>query len=562
MIMRGVIVAAITVIASGVIDRTPAEAQQPQPGTIAKQFEDKAKERARGKSAAPTLPDFSSQAANANKAPAFVLKGVSVNGATAIPREEIARVYRSLLGRPVSQADLLKISDGITALYRQKGYALSRAFIPAQDVKEGRVQIRVVEGHIDEVAFEGADGGLYGADQLLAAVKAERPLRLATLERGLLVVSDTPGIAIKDTMLKEVGQASGRFRLTLLLEAWRHSVSVEVDNRGTADIGPLQSFISGAAHSALIKGDVWALNVMTIPDTPEELAYLGGLAEFPLGRNGHRFGVKGYFSELRPDGIRRLFDTRINTTELGVYIGSKPIRTSERSLDLVLSAGLRHAEEKDTGGTLYDDRIQFVTFSADYQVNDHYNGTNYLVFGGRLGYGEPGSEWSDLSRFDAEGEFYKLFWTAARNQRITERWSLLLSTSGQWTSSSLLQSEQFYIGGPLLGRAFSSGELAGDSGVAGLLEIRFDSAEMMGPIRGYQLYGFIDAGIVWNNGSPIQESLSSYGAGIRVALQDEYRAGFEIALPLDYHSFANQDDGTRFYFSLSKTFRGCPLCGR
>ena len=96
---------------------------------------------------------------------------------------------------------------------------------------------------------------------------------------------------------------------------------------------------------------------------------------------------------------------------------------------------------------------------------------------------------------------------------------------------------------------FGADEFAADLG----------SAEMTGPIRGYQLYGFIDAGIVWNNGSPIQQSLSS---GIRVALQDEYRAGFEIALPLDYHSFANQDDGTRFYFSLSKTFRGCPLCGR
>lgn len=555
------VVAAIMLLGCGLTAPRSAQAQRPQPGNIADQFEAKANDRARGRRAAPSVPEFSAGPQYADKTPVFVLKGVGVTGATAVAHNELAKVYGPFLNSPVSQADLLKIANGITALYRQKGYALSRAFVPPQEVKEGRIQVKVVEGHIDDVAFEGADGRSFGAHKLLRVITTERPLRLATLERALLLLSDTPGLRIKDTTLKELGEASGRFHLTVYLEAWRLSVNVDIDNRGTADVGPLQSFISSAFSSALVQGDVWALNVMTIPNTPEELTYVGGLVDFPVGADGIRVGLRGSFSGINPDGKKGLLDTRTSTRELGVYAGFRPMRTREASLDVVISANLRHAEEQDLSGTLYDDRIQAVSLTADYQLHDRYQGSNYFAVGVRQGHGEPGSAGAGLSRFDGDGDFYKIFWNAARNQRLDGPWSVLLSTSGQWTSSQLLQSEQFYIGGPLLGRAFSTGALIGDSGLTGLLEMRFDSMREAGPIMGYQLYAFVDAGIVWSRDSPEQESLSSYGAGIRVTLQDDYRAGFEIAMPIDYHSHSSQDSGTRFLFSLSKSFKNCaPGC--
>ena len=441
-----------------------AQAQRLQPGNITDQFEAKANERARGKRTAPSVPEFSTGPQYADKTAVFVLKGVGVTGATVVAHNEFAKVYGPFLNRPVSQADLLKIANGITALYRQKGYALSRAFVPPQDVKEGRIQVKVVEGQIDDVAFEGADGRSFGAHKLLGVVTTERPLRLATLERALLLVSDTPGLRIKDTTLRELGESSGRFHLTVHLEAWRLSVNVDIDNSGTADVGPLQSFIASALSSVLIPGDVWALNVLTIPNTPEELTYVGGLVDFPVGTNGIRVGSKGYFSDINPDGKKGLLDTRIKTRELGVYAGFRPMRTREASLDLMISANLRHAEEQDLSGTLYDDRIRAISLIADYQLHDGYKGSNYFALGVRQGHGESGSAGAGLSRYDGDGDFYKVFWSATRNQRLDGPWSVLLATSGQLTSSQLLQSEQFYIGGPLLGRAFSPGALLGDFG--------------------------------------------------------------------------------------------------
>jgi hemolysin activation/secretion protein len=534
-----------------------AGAQGLQAGIITDQFEQKARERAQGEPAPPGLPDFAAGQTRAERKPLFVLTAVNVVGATVVTREQIAQIYAQFLHRPVSQADLLKITEGITETYRRRGYALSRALIPPQDVKDGRVQVKVVEGYISNILIEGNDGRRFGAQELLRPLTGERPLRLSTFERSLLLLSDTPGVRIKDTILKEVGEATGRFHLTVQLETWRAFANVDLDNRGAPETGPLQSFTTTAINSAAANGDVWALNVLTVPNSPEELVYIGGVVDFPLGTDGVRFGFKGSHSDIRPDGIQGLLHTRTKTDEIGLHAGIKVLRTRQLSLGVGILANMRHAEEHNLTGLVYDDGIWGVTLIADLQVHDKYDGSTYLVVGVRQGHGEPGSVGFALSRADAEGSFQRAFWTATRLQSLGGAWSALLSTSGQLASSPLLQSEQFHIGGPLLGRAYSAGALSGDSGMTGLLEIRFDQKLETGPILGYQLYAFVDAGTVWTRSSAGRESLSSLGGGVRFVLRDGFRAGFEVAVPVADHSPASSDPGTSFYFSLSKSFRGC-----
>ena len=549
----------LVLLSVGIAGSSPATAQRSQAGRTTEQFEAKASERAR-KRAAPPIPELAVRQQGADVKPLFVLAAVELTGVTVLARDAIGGIYQPYLGKSVSQADLLRIADGITGLYRQEGYALTRAFVPAQDVKQERIRIKVVEGYIGEVVLEGDGAERFGARGLLQAVTNERPVRLATLERHLLLLSDTPGLRITDTALEEIGQATGRFRLIVRLEAWRLFANVDLDNRGTPDIGPLQSFMSTALNSGLVQGDTWTVNLSTIPDSPQELAYMGGAVDLPVGTQGARIGVRASYSDLQPNGERRLLNTRTRTEEFGMYASLAPLRTRQASLKLTALAGLRNAEEGDDSGTIYDDRIRALSLTADYQVHDTYEGSNYFVVTLRRGLGVLGaSEKGDfqLSRSDASGEFYKVYWGFTRYQRLGGPWSALLSTTGQLASSPLLQSEEFYLGGPLFGRAFATGDLSGDSGMTGLLEVRLDQKHEVGHLKGYQLYAFLDTGIVWNRGSADHQSLSSYGAGLRLSLQDDLRAGFEVALPIDDHSPSNHDRGTRVFFSLSKSFKSC-----
>ncbi len=72
--------------------------------------------------------------------PLFVLRGVSLTGAHAIPRDQFITAYQPYLGKTVSQADLAAIAAAVSDLYRAAGFHLSRAIVPPQDIQDGPVR--------------------------------------------------------------------------------------------------------------------------------------------------------------------------------------------------------------------------------------------------------------------------------------------------------------------------------------------------------------------------------------------------------------------------------------
>ena len=122
-----------------------------------------------------------------------------------------------------------------------------------------------------------------------------------------------------------------------------------------------------------------------------------------------------------------------------------------------------------------------------------------------------------------------------------------------------MTSQQFYLGGPAFGRGYFSGDLSGDDGIAGSLELRFDQRVNTDFFKGYQLYGFVDRGTAWfRNGTEEWFSLTSAGGGVRLYFADALQADFAIAVPLDYRSPYNIESNPRFLFSVAKAFDLCP----
>jgi hemolysin activation/secretion protein len=174
----------------------------------------------------------------------MTLSSVSVTGARTIGEAAIAACYEPYIGKKVSQADLLKIAEQISQLYRDAGYHLSRAIVPAQDIKHGHITIRMIEGHIAEIVVKGDRAEEFGAQQLLAPLTAEDPSRLATLERQLLLINDRAGMRIVDSTLEEIGETTGNFRLIVTVQTWRLYITAGFDNLGSAAVGPLESYLT------------------------------------------------------------------------------------------------------------------------------------------------------------------------------------------------------------------------------------------------------------------------------------------------------------------------------
>jgi hemolysin activation/secretion protein len=547
----------------------PGEAQQPghqprpNPQQIGKTFETFQVEQTRADRAAPRMPSVARPEISADATPLFELTAVSVVGARTLPAVMIAESYRSYIGRVVSQLDLATIAGKISDLYRHAGYHLSRAIVPPQDIKNGRIRIQVIEGSIAEIVLKGQGAEQFGVRSLLDVVVAEHPSRLETLERQLLLVNDRPGVRIADTALEEIGTATGGFRLIVYLATWRIYTAAGLDNLGSSAVGPLQAFLPSAYNSYFIKGDTLGLNLSTIPNTPRELAFGRLSYEVPIGANGLRLGAAALYSDVAPGDARRILDTHTRTETFELRGTIAPLQTQRSSLWLTATAGYSDVAESDALGTNYSDHIRTVSLTADYRLHDDLAGWNYLTVIYRQGIDVLGASHAGdalLSNDGASSRFSLLNFAFTRYQNHSDIWSIKMSAAGQVASAPLLTSQQFYLGGAAFGRAFDSGLISGDNGIAGSVELRFDQKLNHELFKSYQLYAFFDSGVVWNfgDGTDDIQSLLSVGAGVRLYLGGEMQAGVAIAAPVSYRSPINEGRGSRILFSLSNSLKLCP----
>ena len=509
------------------------------------------------------VPGVARSQAAGDPTPLFVLRNVSLTGAHTIPPAKLADAWRPFIGKKVSQADLAAIATAIGDAYRAAGFHLSRAIVPPQDIAGGSVRIQVIEGAIIDVELKGKGAEQFGIRELLHPVVGEYPSRLVTLERQLMLINIRPGVRITDTQLEEIGNASGHFRLVLTVQTWHVYAFVGLDNLGSSAGGPWQSYATAAYNSMIAPGDTLALNLVTTPGDVRELRFARMSYDTPIGVDGLRIGASGLYSEVWPGDWRKRFADNTKTEAFELRASIAPLQSQKSSLTLTLAAGFSNVAERDLFGPIYNDAIRTISLNGDYRLKDDFGGVNYLTVNWRQGLDILGaSDKSDpfISVWGASPKFSALNFWYTRYQTITDAFSVKLASAGQMASGPMYLSQQFYLGGIAFGRGYGAAEISGDNGVAGSLELRFDQKLNFQYFTGFQLYSFVDSGLVWWDGLRPSDgtALTSAGGGIRLFLGGDLQADLGAAVPLGYRAPDNWARHPRFLFTLSNAFRLCP----
>jgi hemolysin activation/secretion protein len=543
----------------------PAAAQQAnQPGFDPRQtekyFDNRQSGAERPIQPAPRTPTLARPEVTADGKPLFVLHAVSISGASALPPGQLAASYRPYLGKMVSPADLAAIAQAITDCYRAAGFHLSRAIIPPQDIADGRVRIRVIEGSITEVALRGDGAEQFGVQPMFNPVLSELPSRLATLERQLLLVNNLPGVRITDSSLEEIGGTSGRFRIVVQLKTWHVYAFTGLDNLGSSSVGPWQAYATAAYNSLLTPGDTLAVNLATIANDPRQLGFGRISYDTPVGTDGVRLGGSALYSEVRPGDYRRLYNDITTTEAFELHVSLVPIESQHQTLTLTAAAGFSNVSESDVFGKLYDDHIRTISLVSDYRLLDAFGGLNYATLTYRQGLDIFGaSQIGDdfVSRYDANPNFSVLNFAYTRYQQLAGAWSAKLSMASQTASGPLFTSQQFYLGGAAFGRGYGTAEISGDNGVAGSFELRFDQQANLSHLSRLQFYAFTDSGVVWNDGYHPWDGLSliSAGGGVRFFFSEDLQADIAVAFPLSYRAPDNAERSARVLFSVSNALK-------
>jgi hemolysin activation/secretion protein len=83
--------------------------------------------------------------------PRVTVRQVRITGATVFPEAELQALLADGLKQPLSLAGLQAWRRASLQHYRQAGYLVARAYLPAQKVSGDTVEIAVVEGRLDRV---------------------------------------------------------------------------------------------------------------------------------------------------------------------------------------------------------------------------------------------------------------------------------------------------------------------------------------------------------------------------------------------------------------------------
>lgn len=474
-------------------------------------------------------------------------------------------------GKRQSFAALQKIADELSQLLRSKGYGFAKVYLPAQEVKEGTVQLTLLLGRIEGglggegivVQGEGLRLKPQRVRQTLAtATLAQSPyLRLADLERGLLLLNDLPGVSAQANLDPSPVEGSARLRVELG-ESRLVSGMAWLDNAGNRYTGSTRLNGQINVNDPSGQGDQFYLQATAAEHLG--LAKIG--YSLPLGYQGLRlnasYSAMGYqvgkeFAALHNQG----------TAQTASLNASYPLIRS-RDTNLAVNVGYDHKTLRDRTASLTTSDKQVDVWNASLsgsQVDSWGGGgmnqASLTLTAGTVDLAAvPAALAADHAGPQTQGSYSKLNYSLARLQRLGSNWAMFGAVSGQVAGKNLDSSEKFLLGGSTGVRAYPSGEASGDEGTLLNLELRYDlpSQTRWG---NWQFVGFYDAGQIarsktaWagqNAFNPTlanRYTLSGAGLGVNLSKADSHAIRLAYAWKIGSNpgaSVAGRDaDGTR-----------------
>lgn len=538
-----------------------APAPPPDAGQVQRQAE-------RALAAPPPPPPAAATSAPADPAgagPQFEVHHFRLEGVTLLPEDTLHEALAPWRGRPLRFADLQAALRRIVAAYRAHGW-FARADLPEQDITEGTVTVRVLEGRFGRLGVLEDDRrarGDFVARMVGRGLRAGEPYPLPRLERGLLLANDLPGVYV-DGVLRP-GEQPGTSDLVLQVDDGPlFGGSIAVGNDGSRYTGRAQAIARLTLDNPSGYGDQLGATLMR----GEELEYAGTSYTLPLGTSGLR-GSLGYtslhyrlgkeFEELDARGASRLHRAGL---------GYPLLRSGSANVEMELAWTRRRQEDASLGEDLRLRRLQDLTLSlfGDAVHGGHGGGHTAWIADFVRGRARLEEAWLEFDPAAAVHGRYSMARLELRHDRwLGPDWYLRARLNGQRANGNLDSSLQFVLGGPAGVRGYPVNEAAGDSGAVLQLELH----RLLGTGGDGELdaYLFADHGIIrqrqdpWGYMPDNHYGLSAAGLGLRWNRRG-FTANLAVGVPVGDNPGGldgdNQDGtgrGPQLWFNLRQRFQ-------
>ncbi len=493
----------------------------------------------------------------------FVRK-IQVIGSTVFSTDELAKVTAPYENRELTSEDLEELRLALTLQYTERGYINSGAIIPDQDVTEGVITIRIIEGELTTIDVEGNKWFRDSYIRERLALGAGPPLNIYSLQERLqLLLQDRrleqlnaelePGVELGESVLVAEVQDRHPFRVLL-----------GFDNYAPPSVGAEQPLVRVAHENVTGHGDILSVQYQrteginpllfvdyTLPFTARDTTLI-------LSYQNEAFRiVEEPFEPLDIEGDSEIF---------GFTLRQPFYRTLNQEFAVALTGELISSETFLLGRPFsFNPGAQNgeADITALRPALEWVHRSQTQVFAARsrfsLGIDAFGATINDDSSVP-DGKFFA--WLG--QFQWARRWGVwdsetLFRTSLQLANDPLFPLEQIQVGGRYTVRGYRENQLVRDNAYLSSLEVRIPVARDKPWAEFLQIVPFADFGRAWNTGRPTPDpkNLASIGLGLRWAVTVDsripVRPEFEIywghpLVDVDTVGGDLQDAGVHFQF--------------
>lgn len=486
----------------------------------------------------PALPDFDLRIEAPERSPVpravdelrFELRRVDVEGASRFSQAELDALFAPVLGERVALEDVRQATQALEDRYRAQGFFLVRVVVPPQELKDGVILIRVIEGYIEAAYAQGGTPAMRRhAEQLMSGLLDKRPIDLASLERALLTLNDLPGLAGGGVL--RPGAALGASELVIdLTDPPPLQTSVNLNNNASNLIGPFGLSVNSTITNPFDHPGRLSAGVSSSLDSKLWAVNAGYSAA--LGNRGVVGTMSGLRARAKPAGALRDRDLVVDSQLLSGRLRAALLRGRRHSVFVEGGLTLHRAETSGAGSALDQDRRTVLDVGLTWVGSLVERGQTQARLGVVRGIPAFGAFKAGDSRAvfvpDFEPDFVKWTYSLEHTQFLTDRASVLLMMQGQRSSDVLVSGEQIAFGGPLIGRGYDSGAIAGRQGHGALLEWRWttsgEALRGLAPLQSAQFFVYADTAEV----DSVQR-IESHGLGVRLSAAHNWQAELMVA---------------------------------
>jgi hemolysin activation/secretion protein len=463
-------------------------------------------------------------------------------GNTIYSDDALREAVEEFVGKELNFDALNDAATKVRAYYRSRGYFLAQAYLPEQAIRQGVVQIGIIEGRIGVRELDRGPQSRLSRRLLSGIIAAHLEegdiITEVGLERPLLLINDLPTAQVISEIRPSRTVGAADLRVNVDQSTGFVNGFVDFDNQGNRFTGEYRTGASLNLNNATTWGDQMAFRGFT----SDGMRYGRAAWLVPVWYYGTRLGVSytkfdytlgKNFSALLANGEGEVSS---------VYAFHPMIRT--RNTNLILQAAYEKKElidRVDSTPTFEERSIVTRRFGL---VGDFRDGVlsgglnsyslNYTQGDLKIAPATVAAADAAATGLQTHGEFYKFNIEARRLQRLSDSMNLLIAVTDQRASKNLASAEKMSLGGPNAVRAYPVGEDTGDSGTVVQSELRyiFPNFKIVG--GDLTLMTFFDYGAVKVNQNPLPtdtnnyRSISGYGVGFSVGKEGDFilRASF------------------------------------